>query len=140
MLVNLVANKVAGTQNFNFLKKRLHHRLFPVKFLRTPCFTEYLQWLLLTVSGFQPATLLKKRLQQRCFSVNFENVLRTSFLLTEHLRMTASCVYLWILNSLSEHFFIKHLWETANSYYVHVAEFQPLDTVKNYFTGVFQAF
>ena len=25
---------------------------------KTPCFSEHLQWLLLTVSGFQPATLL----------------------------------------------------------------------------------
>ena len=42
-----------------------------VTFLRTPCFTEHLQWLLLKVSGFQPATLLKNRLRQKCFSVNF---------------------------------------------------------------------
>ena len=33
-------------------------------------------------------------------------------------------------------YFIKNLWETASL----VAEFQPLDTVKNYFTGAFQAF
>ena len=44
-----------------------------------PCFTEHLQWLLLTVSGFQPATLLKKRLRQRCFSVNFAKFFRISF-------------------------------------------------------------
>ena len=34
----------------NFIKKRLLHRCFPVKFgkfLRTPIFTEHLQWLLL---------------------------------------------------------------------------------------------
>ena len=29
-----------------------------VTFLRIPCFTEHLQWLLLTVSVFQPATSL----------------------------------------------------------------------------------
>ena len=52
-----------------------------VTFLRTPCFTEHLQWLLLKVSGFQPATLLKKRLRQKCFSMNFAKLLRTSFLL-----------------------------------------------------------
>ena len=65
-----------------------------VSFLRTPCFTENLQWLLLKVSSFQPATLLKNRLRQKCFSANFAKFLRTSFLLTEHLRMTASRVYL----------------------------------------------
>ena len=34
--------------------------------------------------------------------------------------------------------FIEHLWETA--FHVQVAEFQPADTMKNYFTGAFQAF
>ena len=46
-----------------FIKKRLQHRFFPVtfaKFLRTHCFTEHLQWLLLKVSGFQSATLSKR--------------------------------------------------------------------------------
>ena len=47
--------------------------------LRTPLFTEHLQRLLLTVTGFQPATLLKKRLQQRRFSVNFAKFIGTSF-------------------------------------------------------------
>ena len=77
---------------------------FGVTFLRTPCFTGHLQWLLLKVSDFQPATLLKKRLRQECLPVNFAEFLRTSFLLTERLRMIASCVYLWIL-SFSDHFF-----------------------------------
>ena len=70
-------------------------------------YTEHLQWLYLTVSGFQPVTLLKKKLRQRCFSVNFSKFLRASFLLAEHLRMAASCVYLWILKSFSEHFFYR---------------------------------
>ena len=60
-------------------------------FLRTPFFTEPLQWLLLTVLGFQPAALLKKGLQQTRFSVNFAKFLEHLF--TEHLRMTTSCVY-----------------------------------------------
>ena len=85
-----------------------------VTFWRTPYFTEHLQWLLLKVSGFQPATLLKKRLRQECFSVNFAKFLRTSFLLTKHHRMTASCIYLWIL-SFSEHFFHTAPPETAIS-------------------------
>ena len=128
--MNLVANKVAGTQNFNFFKKRLHHRLFPVKlakFLRTRCFTEYLQWLLLTVSGFQPTTLLKKRLQQRCFSVNFAKFLRTSFLLTEHLWMTALCLFM-NFEKFSVHFFYKAFLGNC-LFHVQAAEFQPADTV-----------
>ena len=43
-------NKVAAPQACNFIKKRLLHRCFPVKFVKflgTPCFTEHLRWLLL---------------------------------------------------------------------------------------------
>ena len=47
------------------------------------------------------------------FFCKFYKILRTYFLLAELLQMTASCVD------------------------VQVAEFQPLDTVKNYFTVVF---
>ena len=89
----------------NFIKKGLQDWLFPVKFtkfLRTPCFTEHLQWLLLKVSGFQPASVLKKRLRNRCFAINLAKFLRTSFLSTEHFWMTASCAYLWILRRFSE--------------------------------------
>ena len=43
-------------------------------FLRTPFFTEHLQF-----QGFNPATLLKKRLRQRCLSENLAKILRTSF-------------------------------------------------------------
>ena len=60
-------NKVAGPQNSNFIQKRLQQSFFPVKFakfLRTACFTDYLQRLLLLVSGFQSATLLKRRIRQ----------------------------------------------------------------------------
>ena len=91
------------------------------KFLRTPCFTEHLQWLLLTVWGLQPATLLKMFikdikdvwLRQRWFLVNFAKILRTSFLLTERLRMTASCVYQWILRSFPEHLFYRAPFSTT---------------------------
>ena len=43
-------DKVAGLKVWNFIKNRLQHRRFPVKFvkfLRTPFFTEHLWWLLL---------------------------------------------------------------------------------------------
>ena len=48
--VEVFFNKIAGLQACNFIKKRLQHRCFPVKFtkfLRTPFFTEHLQWLFL---------------------------------------------------------------------------------------------
>ena len=53
--------------------------------------------------------------------------------------MTASCVYLWILRSFSEHLFYRAPLENC-LFYVQVAEFQLADTVKNHFTGAFQAF
>ena len=68
------------------------------KFLRTPYFTEHLQWLLLAVSGFQPATLLKKRFQQNCYSLNFAKFLRTSHLATKRrddVVMTSFCTPQW---------------------------------------------
>ena len=46
-------NKYAGLKACNFIKKRLQHRYFPVKFakfLRTPFFTEYIRQLLLKIS------------------------------------------------------------------------------------------
>ena len=46
--------------------------------------------------------------------------------------MIASCVYLWILRSFLEHlFYIAPLGSSL--FQVHIAEFQPADTVKNYF-------
>ena len=90
-------NKVAGPQN-----RRLQHRFFHMNcvnyprtpilskiyerlflkhqcsFLKTCFFTEHLQWLLLTVSGFQPATLLRKRRRERYLSINFAKFLGTS--------------------------------------------------------------
>ena len=47
---NSLFNKVAGLRPATLLKKSFWHRCFPVnfpKFLRTPFFTEHLQWLLL---------------------------------------------------------------------------------------------
>ena len=46
-------NKYAGLKACNFIKKRLQHRFFPVKFakfLRTPFLTEHVRWLLLEIS------------------------------------------------------------------------------------------
>ena len=45
-LIGSLFNTVAGLDAFNFIKKRLHYRFFPVKstkFLETPFFTEHLQ-------------------------------------------------------------------------------------------------
>ena len=55
--------------------------------------------------------------------------------MTEHLRMSASYVYLRILRSFSEHFFYRAPLENS-LFHVKVGEFQPLDTD----TDVFQEF
>ena len=53
---SLFFNKVAGLRPATLLKKRLWRRCFPVnfeKFLKTPFFTEHLQWLLLLLDEIQ---------------------------------------------------------------------------------------
>ena len=55
-------NKVAGLQVWSFIKKRLQHRCFPVKFatfLRTPFLKEHLYWLLLNACEFNNAIITK---------------------------------------------------------------------------------
>ena len=77
--------------------------------------------------------LLEKDSPKNCFPVNFAKLLRTSFDRTYP--MTASCVYLRILRSFSNHLFYRaHLGNYL--FHVQVAEFPP-DTVKIYFTGDF---
>ena len=114
---------VAGPQNFNFVKKRLHHRftsrefseLFKSTYFAEDLWTagsetsvllyeksflkELLQWLLLTVSGFQTATLFFKRDSGKdvCLWIlqNFQE-----YLPTEHIRMTASVNFEKLFRSL----------------------------------------
>ena len=62
---SLFFNKVAGLRHSTLLKMRLLHRCFHVnfaKFLRTPCLTEQLRWLLLNVPC--RSVMLKKDLQK----------------------------------------------------------------------------
>ena len=137
MQISQESTFIRSPQNCNFMKKKIQHRFFLVKFakfLRTPCFTEHLQWLLLTVSGFQTAAWLKRRLRQRYFSVNF---VRRRFFDTT-LPDDFFNVYLWILRSFSEHLFYGASLGNC-LFHVQVAEFQPPDSVKNYFTDAFQA-
>ena len=60
-------------------------------------------------------------------------------LLTRLSRMTASCVFLWILRGFSEHLLYKvPLWSCL--FHIQIADFQPADTVTSYLGGAFQAF
>ena len=135
--VGVIFNKVAGRQNCDFIKKRL---VKFAKFLRIPYFTEHLQWLLLTVSGFPPATLLKKEIPAKMSFCEFYKILRASFDRTppDAFLLTFICEFWEVFQNTSFQSFIEHIWETAYSMYK--LEFQPADTVKTYFTGAFQAF
>ena len=63
-------NKVAGLNICNFIKKRLQHRCFSMKFhkfLRRPFFKEHLRWLLL--EGVCKGTSLVKILRSCHFNI-----------------------------------------------------------------------
>ena len=68
------------------------------------------------------------------FFCEFAKFLRTSFDKTHP--VNASGVYQWILRISSEHLFYRAPLRNC-LFYVQVAEFQPADTARNYFTGAF---
>ena len=52
-MLEYLLNKYPGLKARNFIKKRLQHRCFPVKFARlarTPFLTEHIRWLLPEIS------------------------------------------------------------------------------------------
>ena len=53
--VGVSFNKVAGLQDWNFIKRDSNAGV--LKLLRTPIFTEHLQWLLLSLNPFDPIFL-----------------------------------------------------------------------------------
>ena len=101
--VGVFFNKVAGPQNYNFVKQRLHHRFFPDNFLnylrapilqriderlvlkhqcsfiRTSFFKEHLQWLLLTVSGSSLQLYSLKETLAKMFICEFCKIFKNIF-------------------------------------------------------------
>ena len=67
--------KLQAPQNCNFIKKRLQHSLFEIvkfaKFLRAPCVTKHLQWLLLKVFRFPACNFIKKETPAKMFFCEF---------------------------------------------------------------------
>ena len=98
--------------------------------------------------GFPVCNFIKKETPQNMFFCKVCEILRTFFLLTEHLRMTTSCVYLWIFHNFLEFFkvfqnnsFKEQLWEVA--YFMYKNYRIPTTRYSNsqvYLTGAFQAF
>ena len=69
-MLKYLFNKIKGLKAWNFIKKRLEHKCFPVKFrkfLRTTFFTEHLRWLLL--EGVCERSSLVKILQSCHFNI-----------------------------------------------------------------------
>ena len=59
--------KVAGSEVCNFIKNRLQHRCFSVKFenfLRAPFFTKHLRWLVFKISNSNNSTICSKIFHQ----------------------------------------------------------------------------
>ena len=88
---------------------------------------------------FPACNFIKKETPVKMFSVSFAKFLRASFDRTP----PSDCFFSLFVNFGST-FFSEHLFyrtSLANcSFDVQVAEFQPVDTAKSYFTGPFQAF
>ena len=86
---------------------------------------------------FPACNFMIKRFLQRCFLVNFAKFLRTCF----DRRPPDDC-FLGLSVKFKKAFRTSLLWSTSENcfFHVQVAEFQPANAVKNYFTGAFQAF
>ena len=111
--------KIASLRAENFIKKRLQHSCFPVKFakfLRTPFSTEYFRWVLLKSEAANRRCSIKisvlknfaiftgKHLCQSLF-------LSCHFIKKETLAQGFSCDFCKIFKNT---FFTKHLWMTAS--------------------------
>ena len=107
------------------------------KFLKASCFKEYL---VAASEGFRfPACIFRRRrLWKRCFVVNFAKFIRKFF--SFDTTPPDDCFLRLSVNF--EMFFRTLLLQSTSGkllFYVRVVEFQLTDTVKNYFTGAFQA-
>ena len=97
--------------------------------------TTVLKSLLQSSFRFTACNIIKKETSAKIFFCALCEIFKNTFL-TEHHRMTVSCVYLCILRNFSEHL---HRTPPGNCSF-HVQGFRPAHTLKNYFTGAFQAF
>ena len=87
---------------------------------------------------FPACNFIKKKTPAKMFICEFCKIFKNVFR-QKHLRMTASCIYLWILRSFSDHLFYKP--PLGNRlFHLQVAESQPPHAVKKYFRCAFQAF
>ena len=81
---------------------------------------------LIKLQALRTPSLLKRDSNTGFFPRNLRNFYEQ--LLADHLRMTASCVYLRILRSFSEHLIYRATLRNW-LFYLQVTEFQPPDTI-----------
>ena len=125
-------NKVAGPQNYIFIKKRVQHRYFPEKlatFLRTICFTAAASAGL----RFPTCNFVKNETPVKMFFCEFYEICKSIFWLNTPGWLLF--VFIWkCWEAFQKISFIETLIPCTS------AEFQPPDTERNYFTSSFQAF
>ena len=88
---------------------------------------------------FPACNFIKKRLRQGCFSVNFAEIFKNIFSFD---RAPPDGCFLYLFVKCQKFSRTLLLESTSGKllFYVQVAEFRPPETIKNYFTGAFQAF
>ena len=138
MCVRVFLNKAAGSHNCSFIKKRLQHRFFSVKFanlLRISCFTNISS----SESFRYPAcNFIKKEPPVKMFFCefckNFQNIFSFD-------RTPDDC-FLCLSVNFEKFFRTLLLQSTSGKLLISCksCRIEPPDTVKNYFTGTFQAF
>ena len=84
------------------------------------------EYSLIKLQALRTPSLLKRDSNTDFCSRNLRNFYEQ--LLADHLRMTASCVYLKILRIFSEHLIYRATLGNC-LFYLQVAEFQPPDTI-----------
>ena len=84
------------------------------------------EYSLIKLQALRTPSLLKRDSNTDFCPRNLRNFYE--LLLADHLRMTASCVYLKILRSFSEHLIYRATLGNC-LFYLQVAEFQPPDTI-----------
>ena len=77
---------------------------------------------------FPASNFIKKETPEKMLICEFCNIFKNIFR-QKHIRMAASCVYLWILRSFSDHLFYRAPLGNC-LFHLQIAQFQPPNTVK----------
>ena len=125
-------NKVAGLKTYNFIKKRLWHRCFPVNIanlLRTAFFIGHLWWLLLDFLQ----NLLKTTLKKKKFSVEFFSEISKKSFLSLCCSVSKNNSFTDFLQFLS---FFKHVRDVSRTQ--SSIKMEPIAKIVNGSRGVFR--